>query len=46
MDRKLLQSDVLTIAELEDRTGFNFFFNLTEEEAEYAEKKISPALKF
>ena len=46
MDRQILQSDVLTIAQLEERTGFNFFFNLTEEEAEYAEKAISPAMKF
>ena len=45
-DRNLTQDDVMTIAQLEERTGFNFFFNLTEEEAEYAEKKISPALKF
>ena len=44
--RKILESDVLTIAQLEERTGFNFFFNLTEEEAEYAEKTISPAMKF
>lgn len=46
MKRQILQSDVLTIAQLEERTGFNFFFNLTEEEAEYAEKTISPAMKF
>ena len=46
MDRQILQSDVLTIAQLEERTGFNFFFNLTEEEAEYAEKTLSPAMKF
>lgn len=46
MERQILQSDVLTIAQLEERTGFNFFFNLTEEEAEYAEKTISPAMKF
>ena len=44
--RKILESDVLTIAQLEERTGFNFFFNLTEEEAEYAEKTLSPAMKF
>ena len=44
--RQILESDVLTIAQLEERTGFNFFFNLTEEEAEYAEKTISPAMKF
>ena len=46
MERQILQSDVLTIAQLEERTGFNFFFNLTEEEAEYAEKTLSPAMKF
>lgn len=46
MERQVLQSDVLTIAQLEERTGFNFFFNLTEEEAEYAEKNISTAMKF
>ena len=44
--RQILESDVLTIAQLEERTGFNFFFNLTEEEAEYAEKTLSPAMKF
>ena len=45
-DRQILQPEVVSIPQHQARTGFNFFFNLTAEEAEYAEKNISPAMKF